>query len=34
MLCLLPPEMHQYGTVGVPVPSIEVKLVDGAYLGH
>lgn len=30
MCCILPPEMHQYQTVGVPVPSCEVKLVDGA----
>ncbi|GAA6014725.1 hypothetical protein JCM8202_001640 [Rhodotorula sphaerocarpa] len=34
MLCLLPPEMHQYGTVGVPVPSIEVKLVDVEEAGY
>ncbi|POY76845.1 hypothetical protein BMF94_0097 [Rhodotorula taiwanensis] len=34
MLCLLPPEMHQYGTVGVPVPSCEVKLVDVEEAGY
>ncbi|KWU43352.1 acetyl-CoA synthetase-like protein [Rhodotorula sp. JG-1b] len=34
MLCLLPPEMHQYGVVGVPVPSCEVKLVDVEEAGY
>lgn len=32
MCCLLPPEFHTYQTVGVPVPSNEIKLVDGAFL--
>ncbi|GJN87589.1 hypothetical protein Rhopal_000544-T1 [Rhodotorula paludigena] len=34
MCCLLPPEMHQYSTVGVPVPSCEVKLVDVPDAGY
>lgn len=25
---ILPPDFHQYGTVGVPVPSCEIKLID------
>lgn len=28
MCAILPPDFHQYGTVGVPVPSCEIKLVD------
>ncbi|GAA5934830.1 hypothetical protein JCM3775_001645 [Rhodotorula graminis] len=34
MCCILPPEMHQYQTVGVPVPSCEVKLVDVEEAGY
>ncbi|GAA5825193.1 hypothetical protein JCM3770_002345 [Rhodotorula araucariae] len=34
MCCLLPPEMHQYSTVGVPVPSCEIKLVDVEEAGY
>lgn len=29
MACLLPPSIFDYGTVGCPVPSAELKLVDG-----
>lgn len=28
MCAILPPDFHQYGIVGVPVPSCEIKLVD------
>jgi long-chain acyl-CoA synthetase len=28
MCALLPPELHQYGVAGIPVPSIEIKLRD------
>lgn len=28
MCAILPPDFHQYGSVGVPVPSCEIKLVD------
>ncbi|GAA5949926.1 hypothetical protein JCM21900_005526 [Sporobolomyces salmonicolor] len=34
MCCLLPPEFHQYGVVGVPVPSTEIKLVDVEEAGY
>ncbi|GAA5969832.1 hypothetical protein JCM11641_008054 [Rhodosporidiobolus odoratus] len=34
MCCLLPPEFHQYGTVGCPVPSCEIKLVDVEEAGY
>lgn len=32
MACLLPPSIFDYGTVGCPVPSAELKLVDGESL--
>ncbi|KAK4693172.1 hypothetical protein P7C70_g8978, partial [Phenoliferia sp. Uapishka_3] len=34
MCCLLPPEFHDYSTVGVPVPSVEIKLVDVEEAGY
>ncbi|KAL8278789.1 hypothetical protein RQP46_008858 [Phenoliferia psychrophenolica] len=34
MCCLLPPEFHDYATVGVPVPSVEIKLVDVEEAGY
>ncbi|GAA5852553.1 hypothetical protein JCM8547_002540 [Rhodosporidiobolus lusitaniae] len=34
MCCLLPPEFHQYQTVGCPVPSCEIKLVDVEDAGY
>ncbi|GAA5823706.1 hypothetical protein JCM10212_003715, partial [Sporobolomyces blumeae] len=34
MCALLPPEMHQYGCVGIPVPSAEHKLVDVEEAGY
>ncbi|GAA6027858.1 hypothetical protein JCM8097_001751 [Rhodosporidiobolus ruineniae] len=34
MCCLLPPEFHQYGVVGCPVPSNEIKLVDVEDAGY
>ncbi|SCV71084.1 BQ2448_2672 [Microbotryum intermedium] len=34
MAALLPPELHRYGTVGVPVPSVEIKLVDVEETGY
>ncbi|GAA5904425.1 hypothetical protein JCM6882_008906 [Rhodosporidiobolus microsporus] len=34
MCCLLPPEFHQYHTVGCPVPSNEIKLVDVEEAGY
>ncbi|GAA6008643.1 hypothetical protein JCM10207_007189 [Rhodosporidiobolus poonsookiae] len=34
MCCLLPPEFHQYGAVGCPCPSNEIKLVDVEEAGY
>jgi len=34
MCAILPPEMMQYGAVGLPVPSIEVKLLDVVETGY
>ncbi|KAH9483478.1 Long-chain-fatty-acid--CoA ligase 2 [Psilocybe cubensis] len=34
MCTLLPPECIQFGTVGLPVPSIEIKLLDVPHLGY
>ncbi|KAK4058292.1 long-chain fatty acid-CoA ligase [Microbotryomycetes sp. JL221] len=34
MCCLLPPEYFRYGSVGVPVPSVELKLVDVPEAGY
>lgn len=28
MCAILPPELHQYGVAGLPVPSVEIKLLD------
>ena len=34
MCVILPPEFMQYGVVGVPVPSVEIKLLDVAEAGY
>ncbi|TFK68797.1 long-chain-fatty-acid-CoA-ligase [Pluteus cervinus] len=34
MCAILPPELHQYGTVGLPVPSIEIKFLDAPDAGY
>ncbi|RDB26583.1 Long-chain-fatty-acid--CoA ligase 2 [Hypsizygus marmoreus] len=34
MCTLLPPELMQYGVVGLPVPSIEIKLLDVPHAGY
>ncbi|KJA24888.1 hypothetical protein HYPSUDRAFT_183200 [Hypholoma sublateritium FD-334 SS-4] len=34
MCAILPPELMQYGSVGLPVPSIEVKLLDVVDAGY
>ena len=34
MCAILPPEFMQYGSVGVPVPSVEIKLLDVAEAGY
>ena len=34
MCAILPPELMQYGSVGVPVPSIEIKLLDVPAAGY
>ena len=34
MCAILPPEMLSYGNVGIPVPCLEVKLIDVAEAGY
>ena len=34
MCAILPPEFMQYGSVGTPVPSIEIKLLDSPEAGY
>ena len=34
MCAILPPECMRYGSVGLPVPSIEIKLLDVAEAGY
>lgn len=34
MCTLLPPELHQTGSVGLPVPSIEIKFLDVPEAGY
>jgi len=34
MCAILPPEFFQYGVAGVPVPSIEIKLLDVPEAGY
>ena len=34
MCALLPPELMQYGVVGLPVPCIEIKLIDVPEVGY
>ena len=34
MCAILPPELNRPGTVGLPVPSIEVKLIDVPEAGY
>ena len=34
MCAILPPEFMQYNTVGLPVPSIEIKLLDVVEAGY
>ena len=34
MCAILPPELLRFGTVGLPVPSIEVKLIDVPEAGY
>lgn len=34
MCAILPPELMQYGSVGLPVPAIEIKLLDVVEAGY
>jgi long-chain acyl-CoA synthetase len=34
MCAILPPEMMSYGNVGIPVPCLEVKLIDVSEAGY
>jgi long-chain acyl-CoA synthetase len=34
MCAILPPEMMQYGSVGLPMPSVEIKLLDVVETGY
>lgn len=34
MCAVLPPELQQYGVVGLPVPSVEIKMLDVSDAGY